>query len=1081
MEGMNDKTMNQVDDGYPAGLKFDAWLAVALGALAGILYALTRCAVPAAGLPAHALASALPGSASPMMLSPFWGAMAAAFGGEACVPTWLNVVFGAASVGILSFVVMRVRYAVHDRNDEEEGRREHQARYLSGAVAGLFLAVAIPSWVAATRSVPDMFHLFLLMLALWVFSEYQRAGGPKRLWLLGALVGAGAVEFPTFWLLAPFIAVLVARAQLQRAEFRWKTMVATAVCAGVAAAAGYVWAGSRTGAMGILQVQGVSGFWSGLGWFLKSQARWLFVATRGTGFLLSLSLTLLPWAILFLLRAKKPAWRYSAWVVVLRVLVLAACLCVVWDAPLTPWHFFGMSYLMVTPVAILAACAGYVAGEFWVMGQRREHRKAGVGQPLRSLLGWCGALMPAAVVAAGVWNWPVVDARPGKAVAEAAADAVERLGGADVVLSDGALDDLVALEAKKRGMDVLVVPLPATATASYRKWLGETRFTDLRSKSLLELGFGPFLQDFAHNGGGLDRTVLLGAGEHFRDIGEPVPDGLLNRLADEAPTGEALTALVDAQRPFWASAATIGKFEGAAWAEKRMKRENPLYPFALYVRLSASKQANNAACALLDEGRVEEGENVLLLAREIAPENRSVLLNLLMLAEGRGETNTVYREEWNEFVALNRDSRVLWQLADRFGYIHNAGMLIRQGMMWAVSGKPKRTETELRRSQGRGGKKDIDASLKAFLGRMYLLNNDQERGEEYYRQVLEEKPGDPDTIYALAKLDIQRGDVDAAKEKLAQLEAAGVPPEKLSFERALLLAAEGNTRGALSKLAQMGREQPGNILVPALTAVLAQGAGDAETADKAIESLRKMPTKSLQLRLFLAQMMIMKRDWASARGELEPLTRMNPGNARVWEALLQVDHAERKRDQAEDHVRVLLTLDPENALGNLILASIQRERGQLALAESSYRAALKAERRPDVLNDLADLLLRKGMSEKERPAAAEAALDEATKLLDEALSIQPNYLTALATRAEVNLVRDNLDAAEADLQKVLAEVPDNALAMFLSARLYAKRGNLAAARDLAATIDSRRDAMPPDMLEEFRAFQAELKRGPAAQ
>lgn len=1075
MARMNDKaTMNQVDDGYPSGLKWDTAMAVAIGALACVLFWLTRSIGLAAGVPAYSVASALPGSASPMVLNPFWAALAAACGGDAGLLTGLNALFGGASAGVLAFVVSRVRYAVHDRHDEDEGRREHQARYLSGATAGLFLTLAVPTWVAATRTVPEMFHLFLLMAALWVFSEYQRAGSPKRLWALGALCGAGAAEFPTFWLLAPFLAVLVARAQLQRAEFRWKTMVATAAWAVLAAAAAYAWAGWRVAGMDILRLQGVDGFWSGLWWFAKLQGRWMFVATRGTGFLLSLSLTLLPWGILFLLRAKKPAWRYSAWVVVLRMLVLAACMCVAWDAPLTSWRFFGMGYLMVTPVAILAACTGYVAGEFWVMGQQREHRKAGVGQPLRTLLGWVGALMPVAVLAAGVWNWPVVDTRPGAVANAAVSDVAGRLGNADIVLSDGALDDLLAMETKRRGLDVLVVPLPATGTAAYRKWLEETRFTDTRSQSLLELGFGPFLQDFARSGG-RDRLALLGGGDRFRDLGEPVPDGLLNRFAADAPYGEELTALVEGQRPFWKAAAAIGEGGGPEWAKKRRMRENPLEPFARYVRLSASKQANNAACALLDEGRREEGENVLLLAREIAPENRSVLLNLLMLAQGRGETNSVYRTEWDDFIAGNRDGRVLWELADRYGYIHNAGMLIRQGMMWAVSGKPRRAEAELRRSQGSGGKKEIDSSLKAFLGRMYLLNHDQERGEEYYQQVLAEKPGDPDAILALARLDIQRGDLDAAKEKFAQLEAAGVPAERLSFDRALLAAAGGDTRGALSRLAKLGHEQPGNVLIPALTAVLALEAGNAETADKAIDSMRRMSNKSLQLRLFLAHVLIMKRDWAGARGELEPLTRMNPGNAKIWEALLQVDHAERKRDQAEDHVRVLLTLEPENALGNLILASIQRDRGQLALAESSYRTALRSERRPDVLNDLADLLLHKGMAAVE-PRNTEAALSEATALLDEALSLRPGYLTALATRAEVHLVRGNLDAAEADLQKVLAEVPDNTLAMFLSARLYAQRGNYAAARDLADTIDAHRDAMPPDMLEPFRAFQAELKK-----
>ena len=46
-------------------------------------------------------------------------------------------------------------------------------------------------------------------------------------------------------------------------------------------------------------------------------------------------------------------------------------------------------------------------------------------------------------------------------------------------------------------------------------------------------------------------------------------------------------------------------------------------------------------------------------------------------------------------MAGHRDDRALWSLADRFGYVHNAGMLIRQGMMWAVSGKARKSKSSL--------------------------------------------------------------------------------------------------------------------------------------------------------------------------------------------------------------------------------------------------------------------------------------------------------------------------------------------------------------------------------------------------
>ena len=151
-------------------------------------------------------------------------------------------------------------------------------------------------------------------------------------------------------------------------------------------------------------------------------------------------LTVIPWAS-FLMRSKKPAWRHSAWQVSLRVLVLAVA-GQLYDAAVSPWHFFGMQYLMATLYVILAACAGYVAGEFWVMGQTREHRNAGIGQPLRRVMAGVGLLLPVAAVAALVLNQPVADGRFGSRLERLADETLDALDGRDVLLSDGIMDDV---------------------------------------------------------------------------------------------------------------------------------------------------------------------------------------------------------------------------------------------------------------------------------------------------------------------------------------------------------------------------------------------------------------------------------------------------------------------------------------------------------------------------------------------------------------------------------------------------------------------------------------------------------------
>lgn len=192
---------------------------------------------------------------------------------------------------------------------------------------------------------------------------------------------------------------------------------------------------------------------------------------------------------------------------------------------------------------------------------------------------------------------------------------------------------------------------------------------------------------------------------------------------------------------------------------------------------------------------------------------------------------------------------------------------------------------------------------------------------------------------------------------------------------------------------------------------------------------------------------------------------MNPRLVRAWELLVNVDFQERKRELAEDHVRILLTLDPENFTGNLMLASFQYARGQHSLAESSYRTALAARRDPVVLNDLAYLLM----------VAKAGAEGEARALIEEALARQPDDVLFLSTRGELNLREGRYDEAEQDLQRVLQEMPDNPQVLLLSAQLYAARGQTDAARDLVATLADRQSELPPEMQPQLQTLIKELR------
>lgn len=1035
---MNDTDSTQL----PAKMRWLVPLLLMAGALALYLATLSRGAFP--GLPAKSLAWHLWLTSAPTLLDSLWGRLVrvcAGLTGEnvALWTGWLSAMAGAAGIGVLAVLMMRVRYQIHDAHDPEEVRREAQARMLAGVTAGLFLMLSIPFWILSTRSLPGTFHLLMLLGAAGLFSEYQRTGKSGRLYLLGLLYGVGITEFATFWIFAPLAALLIVRAMLQRAEFSWPVLLRTGLCL-VPGLLLYLVNGWTLWAEPTAVYRGFDSLGSVIWYIWRDQWHLIMNAPQTTGFLLVMVLTVVPWGMLFLLRAKRPAWRYSVWQVFLRLAVLAAAVATLFNLPLSPWKFFGMAYVMVTPYLILAACAGYVAGEFWVMGQVREHRNAGIGQPLRTVMGIMGLLLPAAFLAAGYRNLPVADGRPGTALATLAQGVVEDLRGRDVLLSAGVLDDAIRLAARQRQPELKVVSLPQTASASYRELLAKS-FSEPRQQSLLQVGFGAFLQDFLGRDEGLARTAAVDQADLLREFGFLVPDHLVYRVELSADRVD-LGYLLERQKDFWARMEKMA----AAPADRR----NPAHAYERYVLRVASKGANNLGFMQVERGETAAALDTFKQARRIDPDNVSALLNLLTLAQAQELPEAAeYQAAWEDFKSRHVDSRVMWSLSALYGYVHNTALLVRQGMMWAVSGKPRIAEAELRRASGTQA---VNAEVKAFLGRAYLHSGDLQRSAEFYRDVLKEKPGDIQALLMLAEMSIGAEDYAEAESLLARAEAAGVPPEQLRFERTVLAYLQGQGGTVRADLKDLVKQDKDNVRAWALLAMLTSDGSEPETYEKALKALKGLQGTSPEVRLMLAELHVSRQEWAEARNELDQVSRMNPRNIRAWEMLVLVDFQERKRELAEDHVRNLLTLDPGNFMGNLMLGSFQYGRGHYSLAESSYRTALQVRRDPAVLNDLAYLLMLKGGG----------SVQEARSLIEEALVLQPGNPIFLSTRGEINLRDGRHDEAERDLQQVLAAVPDNAQAILLSAQLYAARGQQEAALELAKTLADRQGELPAE-------------------
>ncbi|MEM7393446.1 MAG: hypothetical protein AAF492_13965, partial [Verrucomicrobiota bacterium] len=138
------------------------------------------------------------------MSNPLWSllmqaAAALPFGLLSARANGLSVVCG--SLAVFLFVRLQLRA---DRHEDSEKISPWIAP-VTAAAGGLYLALALPSWLMHTRGHYAAFHLLLLMTATTMTMDYARHPTLGRAAGLGFLFALAGVESPDVLVAAPFL------------------------------------------------------------------------------------------------------------------------------------------------------------------------------------------------------------------------------------------------------------------------------------------------------------------------------------------------------------------------------------------------------------------------------------------------------------------------------------------------------------------------------------------------------------------------------------------------------------------------------------------------------------------------------------------------------------------------------------------------------------------------------------------------------------------------------------------------------------------------------------------------------------
>ena len=998
------------------------------------LYLATMSWAPCPGLPTQALRTQLGmGPASPCALDSLWGWLVRGFARlpGLSVAGWaglFSALCGSVCVGLMGRLMTRVIYRGGTEVAPTSLVREVQARRLSGWVAGLYLAGCIPFWVVSTRSLPGAFHLLMLLAAAWNFSEYQQGGKGRHLVLLGLLLGVGITEFATFIVYLPLAAFLVAREMYRRkalGAWRPHLMVWGGLLCGLSMYPFNAYVLFRQGApCGVFASP-----WQAWAQVLQQQAQLILQVRYSSGFLIVMFFSLVPWLMLFAMSRRSP-WFYEWDQVAMRLIFVGGLMGVLYNAPFAPFRLLGMGYLMVTPHLVLAACMGYMAGEFWIIGEFQRLRDAALPKRIaRRAATLFAGLLPILIVLGAAINWRAVDGRPSGDMHAAALQVLDRLEGRDIVFSSGLLDDSLSLAIWERKAPVRLVSTSRISSSLYLQRLAWA-FPEAALRDPLRKGdFNLFLENLFLSGAGVDRVAILDLPDAFREFGYLVPDGFFYRMETSVDPRD-LPAWVEAQRPCW------------TWMERiaahLAPKVNLVRAHQDQLRWMASKVANNLGVMQAERGDEAGALKTFLAARRIYPENLSVLLNLMELGRGRDfPEEAELEEDWADLKDSLDQHR--WSLAVRFGYVWKVREWVRRGWVWALSGSPTLAEAVRLTPPTSADESD---ELALLLDQAYLQWGQDFPHENRYRARLAQDGKDTGALMGLCRLALRRHDPDTAEAYWMEAMRMGLPEQDARFDQAMALYVRGDREAAVAALDALTRQTPDDARIWMALVLLTEEPDPVNR--RAVRALKNHSSAGIGARLALAWMHMSRRQWAEAQTELEAAVQMDSRNAQAWELMVTLTRARGNRRLMESSLRTLLELAPGHPFQRIQEAYDDCRRGAWAEAEAGLRASLRQSRNPDLLGALADIILSQN-----------GELRDARALVDEALRKQPFNPVFRCTRSELNLKEGRLDEAGQDLRQVLETMPDHVQALMASIRFHLACGEDKAALDLAEALARR--------------------------
>ncbi len=1084
--------------------RLDGLLAVACGAVAFLVYLLTLSPGVYPGQSAQLMAICTGVEPTVAPAHPLWTPIVAWLGGLdfLTLPVRLNLfsaVCGALAVMLLyRLTAFLVRQTIY--NETVSDRQANVAAVLAGLTAAMALAFCVPFWSASTRLQYQSFDLLLVLAAGYLLVLYIRTGWLALILLFAFGYGVGMVESTMFLVLSPVAA---------------------------AAALFALWMHKRLGhrnviAMGLLLLLGLGAyvlvarhFFTTEDVALRGYRNWLDVLVfmwRDQYGEIKSSLPRLNWFWLLLqsvapalaaaIAARRALNNERTWSLYLLHLILTVlAVFVLANVPWSPWRLVvGQGVLPVVSYALMAMVCGYLVAYWYLLKAVERTRRDQEVMILTKRVGkWTGHVLvwplAALVAVAAVVNVFEADGHRGRGADACAQELLQRMGSRTWVVTDGLLDNHIAILARVRGQKVHLLCLQRDMDKVYQRRLvriieRENMFRGSRQRMLntLDLGLLPFLQDWLANDPEVaSQLVIFSVPDLWYGAGLlPIPDLFFFSGARDTTRLDA-GALVADHMALW------GRLEKTV--PRTAHPDDPMSFFNNQLRRQMGFVGNNLGVVMEEMGRTNEADAVYQRVRQLDPDNVSVLFNRFELARRlKDDKRSVAAEkDLKDFLARDKRQYALYSLSRYYGYIRSPELFARLGWVWALSGQTGAGLVGMRKA-GDLLPPASQIALEHSMAAIYLLQDDRAKSEELYRNILEKDPANRQALRSMARMAVAEGALEKAKAWLDKIQKTGVAQNQLGVEWAAIHLSAGeaalaatNMPAAIASFSQARMQlqetvdlQPNNLQAWGMLAVvqLQQAAveraakRDAAPFFKEVEqTIEKMDKIAGSPDQYFIQ--IVKAQLAMARGRehyriaREAFIRasiLRPDVPRLNDVILQLDIALADQPMAERHARAVLRVNRRHALANYVIGSLRLQAGEYGEAEDFLRRSVESEPLPVALNDLAETLRRI------------RKFAEAEKFARQATVKSPNLYVAWETLAALLMDQNRLADAEVAMNEAASRNKDDARVQVSMARLQFLKGDLDRTREIIKQVRKNLDQLNAFERAEFEKLAASVAK-----